>query len=150
MEKLDSFKIIGIAVETSNQNGQNAADLGTLWQQFFADNLIENIPNSISTDIYSIYTDYESDFTAGYTAIIGMKVSSLVVIPEGMIGREFDAATFKKFSAKGIMPNAVIDTWEEIWTDDKLLKRKYTYDFELYGAKSQNGENSEVEIFIAV
>ena len=31
----------------------------------------------------------------------------------------------------------------------KELDRKYSYDFEVYGEKSQNGENSEVEIFIA-
>ena len=150
MEKVEGFKIIGISVETSNQNGQNAEDLGNLWAKFFANNLIEKIPNSISNDILAIYTDYKSDFRGNYTAILGLKVSSLHQIPEGLIGREFAAGSFKKFSAKGIMPNAVIDTWEEIWTDDKLLKRKYTYDFELYGAKSQNGENSEVDIFIAI
>ena len=47
------------------------------------------------------------------------------------------------------MPNAVVNTWLEIWHKDKELKRKYSYDFEVYGAKSQNGENSEVEIYIA-
>jgi predicted transcriptional regulator YdeE len=48
------------------------------------------------------------------------------------------------------MPQAVIDTWMDIWKRDKELKRKYSYDFEVHGAKSQNGEGSEVEIFIAV
>lgn len=150
MEKVESFKIIGIAVETSNQNGQNAEDLGNLWGKFFAENLAQNIPNSIGSDIYAIYTDYQSDFRGSYTAILGLKVSSLDTIPVGLMGREFESGNFKKFCAKGIIPNAVIDTWEEIWTEDKSLKRKYSYDFELYGAKSQNGENSEVEIFIAV
>ena len=150
MEKVESFKIIGIAVDTSNQDGQNAEDLGNLWGQFFADNLIEKIPNSTGNDILAIYTDYESDFRGNYTAILGLKVSSLEQIPDGLIGREFEAGNFKKFCAKGIIPNAVIDTWEEIWTDDKQLKRKYTYDFELYGPKSQNGENSEVEIYVAI
>ncbi len=150
MEKVESFKVIGIAVETSNQNGQNAEDIGNLWGHFFAENLMENIPNSVGTDIFALYTDYESDFRGGYTAILGLKVSSLDTIPDGLIGREFKGGNFKKFCAKGIIPNAVIDTWEEIWTDDKQLKRKYSYDFELYGAKSQNGDNSEVEIFIAI
>lgn len=31
----------------------------------------------------------------------------------------------------------------------KELDRKYSYDFEVYGQKSPNGENSEVEIYIA-
>ncbi len=150
MGKIQSFQIIGLAVETSNQNGQNAEDLGNLWVQFFSDNIIEAITNRVGNEIYAIYTDYESDFRGNYTAILGVKVSSLDAVPDGLIGREFKGENFKKYIAKGIIPNAVIDTWEEIWTDDKQLKRKYTYDFELYGNKSQNGENSEVEIFIAV
>jgi len=47
------------------------------------------------------------------------------------------------------MPEAVAKTWTTIWERDKELNRKYTYDFEVYGEKSQNGENSEVEIYIA-
>ncbi len=150
MEKIESFKIIGVATETSNQNGQNAEDLGNLWGKFTTGNLMQTIPNTTGNEIYAIYTDYESDFRGSYTAILGLKVSSLDTIPDGLIGRAFEAGNFKKFTAKGIIPNAVIDTWEEIWTDDKQLKRKYTYDFELYGNKSQNEENSEVEIFIAI
>ena len=70
-------------------------------------------------------------------------------IPNGLIGREFQAENFQKFTAKGEMPNAVVTTWVDIWQKDKELDRKYSYDFEVYGEKSQNGENSEVEIFIA-
>lgn len=47
------------------------------------------------------------------------------------------------------MPNAVVNTWREIWKKDKELDRKYSYDFEVYTEKSQNGENSEVEIYIS-
>lgn len=150
MEKVESFKIIGISVSTSNQDGQNAQDLGNLWSQFFSNDLLEKIPNSISKEIFCIYTDYESNFKGSYTAILGLKVSSFDAIPEGLISRELPAGNFMKFTAKGIIPNAVIDTWEEIWADDQQLKRKYTYDFEVYGEKSQNGELSEVDIFIAI
>jgi len=47
------------------------------------------------------------------------------------------------------MPKAIVEAWIDIWEKDKELSRKYTYDFEVYGEKSQNGENSEVEIYIA-
>ena len=150
MENIASFKIIGISVQTSNQDGQNALDLGNLWSEFFSKDLLEKIPGKVSNDIYVVYTDYASNFKGEYTAIIGLKVTAFDEVPEGLVAREFPSEDFKKFTSKGIIPNAVIDTWEEIWADDKQLRRKYTYDFELYGAKSQNGENSEVEIFIAV
>jgi predicted transcriptional regulator YdeE len=70
-------------------------------------------------------------------------------IPEGLIGREFVGENFIKYVAKGEMPKAVVETWQKIWSSDKTLNRKYTYDFEVYGEKSQNGLNSEVEIYIA-
>ena len=143
------LKIIGIAVRTTNKDGQSARDIGELWGQFYSQNLLETIPNKLSNDIYSIYTDYKSDFTDEYTTIIGLQVSSLDTIPSGLIGRQFPTETFEVFTAKGEMPQAVMNTWLDIWQRDNELQRKYTYDFEFYGEKSQNGENSEVQIFIA-
>ena len=149
MEQIEKFKIIGIEVETTNENGKSATDLGKLWEKFYAENVPGKIPNKKSDEIYSIYTDYESDYTGKYTSIIGLKVNSLDQIPNGLIGREFNGGKYQKFVAKGQMPNAVVESWKEIWTKDNELNRKYTADFEVYGQKSQNGENSEVEIYIA-
>jgi len=149
MENINSFKIIGIETQTTNENGKSAKDLGKLWEQFYTENIPSKISNKISNEIYSIYTDYESDYTGKYTCVIGMKVNSLNQIPNGLIGREFKSGKYQKFVAKGQMPNAVIGTWQQIWKKDKELNRKYTSDFEVYGQESQNGENSEVEIYIA-
>lgn len=145
----NGFKIIGISTRTTNQNNQAQVDLGNLWGQFFAQNIFEKIPNKLSNEVFAIYTDYQSNYTEDYTTIIGVPVSTLDEIPNGLIGREFQGENFQKFIAKGKMPNAVVDTWLAIWQKDKELNRKYTYDFEVYGEKSQNGANSEVEIFIA-
>ncbi|QNN42603.1 GyrI-like domain-containing protein [Pedobacter roseus] len=144
------FKIIGIATRTTNQNNQSAEDLGKLWSQFYAENIFEKIPDKVSSDIITIYTDYVSNYTEAYTAIIGILVSTLDSVPEGLTGREFEAENFQKFTAKGAMPNAVVNTWINIWQQDKELNRKYTYDLEVYGEKSQDGENAEVDIFIAI
>ena len=149
MKQIDSFKIIGIATETTNENGKAAADLSKLWTQFYSEDVPSKITNKESEEVYSIYTDYESDYTGKYTAVIGMKVNSLTEIPNGLIVREFKGGKYHKFSAKGQMLNAVVETCQEIWKKDKELIRKYTADFEVYGENSQRGENSEVEIYIA-
>ncbi len=143
------FKIIGISVRTTNKNNQSQQDLEKLWGKFFSENIIEKIPNKVSSNIITIYTDYKSDYTDEYTTIIGIPVSILDEIPNGLIGREFEEENFQKFTAKGEMPNAVVNTWMDIWQRDKELNRKYTYDFEVYGQNSRNGKNSEVEIYIA-
>jgi predicted transcriptional regulator YdeE len=149
MTTIKGFNIIGISVKTTNKDNQAAQDIGKLWQQFYEENLFEKIPNKLSDDIYSIYTDYKSDFTDEYTTIIGMQVKSLENIPAGLIGRQFPSDNFEKITAIGPMPKAIVDVWTDIWKRDKELNRKYTYDFEVYGEKSRNGENSELEIYIA-
>ncbi len=148
MQEIPSFKIIGIEVKTTNEKG--AKDIGALWGKFYGENIAGKIPNKESEEIYAIYTDYESDYTGKYTTVIGQKVTTLKSIPEGCIGREFQGGSHKKFMAKGAMPDAVVQAWKEIWDKDKILNRKYTSDFEVYGDKSQNGDNSEVAIYIAV
>lgn len=112
--KTMGLKIIGIAVRTTNKDGQSARDIGELWGQFYSQNLLETIPNKLSNDIYSIYTDYKSDFTDEYTTLIGLQVSSLDTIPSGLIGRQFPTETFEVFTAKGEMPQAVMNIWLDI------------------------------------
>jgi predicted transcriptional regulator YdeE len=47
-----------------------------------------------------------------------------------------------------ILQGVVFDEWTKIWNSD--LERAFTADFEVYGEKSLNPENAEVDIFIAV
>ena len=146
----NGFKIIGSSTRTTNKDNQSAQDLGRLWGQFHSENVFERIPNKSSSEILSVYTDYKSDHKDEYTTIIGVPVSTLDDIPDGLTGREFQAENFRKFTAKGEMPDAVVNTWIDIWKKDKDLGRKYSYDFEVYGDKCRNGENSEVDIFVAI
>ena len=146
---LESFKIAGIAVKTTNQNGKSAKDIMELWQRFYAENISAVIPNKIDDDIYAVYTDYKSDYTADYTTILGYRVSSIDNMPAGLEGRTFDGGNYLEIKAKGTRPLSVFNTWQEIWVKDKELNRKYTADFEVYGKKSLDPDNSEVEIFIA-
>lgn len=147
--QLEPFKIVGIYTETTNQDGQTEKALGELWGRFFSENVISGIPNSISNEIHVIYTDYESDYRGKYTAIIGLKVNTLENIPEGMMGREFKGGNYTKVLVKGLMPDAIIQTWQKVWEADKELNRKYTADFEVYGPNFQNGAESEIDIYIA-
>ncbi len=149
MKSNTSLKIIGLSVRTTNKNNQSAQDIGKLWGQFYSENVLDKIPNKVSNDIYSIYTDYKNNYQDEYTTIIGVQVNNLNNIPIGCVGREFPGENFKVFTAKGQMPQAIMDTWFSIWQQDRELQRKYTYDFELYSGKSQNGEYSEVDIYIA-
>lgn len=149
MTKLNQFSIIGIAVRTTNENAQAAIDIPQLWAKFLSEETMTKIPNPIDDAVYSIYTDYELDYTKPYTTILGCKVSNLKNIPEGMVGKVIEASEYEVYTAKGNLAKGVVySEWERIWKSN--IKRKYTADFEIYGPKSLNPQDAEVPIFIAV
>ncbi|MCD4770749.1 MAG: GyrI-like domain-containing protein [Bacteroidales bacterium] len=147
--KIEPFIVIGISVRTTNENGQSTTDIGELWKKFMSEGTIERIPNKINNAILSIYTDYESDYTKPYTTLLGCEVENLNIIPKGMIGKEFEGGSYRKFTAKGdLVKGAVFGEWSKIWEMD--LNRKYSADFEIYGEKAQNPTDAEVDIFVAI
>jgi predicted transcriptional regulator YdeE len=149
IQTLLSFNIIGVSVRTTNENNQAVQDIPVLWNEFFAKNISEKIPDKLDDTIYCIYTDYEKDHTQPYTALIGCKVRSLENIPEGLTGKAFNESHYYNYKVKGnLVEGAVFEAWKTIWNSP--IPRAFTVDFEVYSEKAQNPENAEVDIFIAV
>ncbi|MDR6462890.1 GyrI-like domain-containing protein [Chryseobacterium sediminis] len=147
--KVEPFKVIGISVRTTNENGQAAKDIPVLWEKLINEDILHKIPNKIDNTIYSIYTDYEKDHTKPYTTVLGCKVENLDNIPEGMVGYSFDGGEYLKFTVNGdLSKDLVINEWIKIWNME--LGRVFTADFEVYGEKAQNPSDAEVDILIAV
>jgi predicted transcriptional regulator YdeE len=46
------------------------------------------------------------------------------------------------------MKGVVIEGWQKIWSTD--LNRSYVADFEVYGEKTKNPEDAEVEIYVGI
>ena len=147
--KLETFKVIGISVRTTNENGQAATDIVALWGKFMTEGIMDKIPNKIDNAVYSIYTEYEADYTKPYTTILGCKVSDNSTVPEGMVAIEIKGGNYTEFTAKGDLTQGVVfNKWTKIWEMD--IDRAYTADFEVYGAKAQDQTKAEVPIFIAL
>lgn len=146
---IEPFKVIGISVTTTNENGKSAQDIAELWGNFMSEGIVEKIPSKIDQSVFSIYTNYQGDHTQPYDTILGCKVSSLEKIPEGMVGQSFDGGTYGKFISKGdLTKGAVFGTWMEI--NQQNLERTFTADFELYGEKAQDPTNAEVEVYVGI
>lgn len=146
---IEPFKLIGLSIRTSNENGRAAKEIAELWGKFLSENIIEKIPNKIDSTIYSLYTEYEGDHTQPYTAILGCKVSELEDVPTNMVGKSFEGGNYIKTTAKGnLMQGLVINKWSEIWKMG--LDRAFTADFEVFGEKAQNPNNAEIDFLIAV
>lgn len=148
MTTLDTFKIIGISVRTTNENGQAAIDIPALWNRFFTEGIPAKIAAKLSEDLYCVYTDYEKDHTKPYTTLLGYKVQSNAVVPDGLTEKTIGAQQYDVKPAKGKMAEGfVFKAWQEIWASD--MPRAYTADFEIYGAKAPDPENAEIDIYIA-
>ncbi|MES2515209.1 MAG: GyrI-like domain-containing protein [Bacteroidota bacterium] len=147
----EPFKIIGISVRTTNENGQAIKDIPFLWNKFFTENISEKITHKLSDDLYCVYTHYEKDHTKPYTTILGYKVKTDEVLPEGLVEKTIEPADYKIFSAKGKLAEPfVYNEWTKIWNLNSEMNRSFTSDFEIYGAKAQDPENAEVDIYIAM
>ena len=152
--ELGAFSIVGITVRTDNSDIQKLThDMQSLWGKFIAENIAQQIPDKVDDAIYCVYTDYVGDHTQPYTALLGCKVAATVLqsvsLPTGLVAQQFAGGKYNKYLVKGnLLEGAVFAKWQEIWALD--IPRAYTADFEVYGAKSQNLEAAEVEIFIAI
>jgi predicted transcriptional regulator YdeE len=147
--KIEPFKIIGISIRTTNENGQASQEIADLWQRFMSENVISKIPNKIDNSVYSLYTEYESDHTKPYTAILGCKVENLDGVPNGMVGKSFNGGTYSKTTSKGdLMQGLVVNQWSKIF--EMELYRTYDADFEIFGEKAQNPTDAEVEFYIGI
>ncbi|HKG05878.1 MAG TPA: GyrI-like domain-containing protein [Pedobacter sp.] len=149
MTTIPQAYVIGIAIRTTNENGQSSTDIPALWARFFTENISVQIPNKLGDNLYCIYTEYELDHTKPYTTVLGCRVENLSQIPEGFKGITIAGGSYAPFVAKGkLSDNIVFEEWLKIWSTD--LPRSYTTDFEIYGEKAQNPEDAEVEIYISV
>ncbi|WP_020528180.1 GyrI-like domain-containing protein [Flexithrix dorotheae] len=147
--KTEPFKLIGIAIRTSNEGQKADNEIANLWQRFLGEKILEKIPNKVDSTIYSLYTEYEGDHTMPYTAILGCKVSDLNEIPEGMVGKAFEGGTYSKTTAKGdLMKGLIVNHWAKIW--EMNLNRAYSADFEVFGEKAQNPSDVEVDFYVAL
>jgi predicted transcriptional regulator YdeE len=146
---IQAFKVIGISKRTTNEVGQSSREIPVLWERFMAENMLAKIPNKINDAIYCIYTNYEKDHTKSYDTILGCKVSTVEIIPEGMVVCSVEEATYTKYVAEGnLLEGVVFKEWTKIWND--TLARTFTADFEVYDQKAQNPADAVVDIFIAI
>jgi predicted transcriptional regulator YdeE len=148
LEKIiPEMSIMGIELRTDNSE-VGIKKIGAHWQRFYADQILQHIPNRKNDCIVALYTDYEGDHTKPYSLILGAEIADTNMAPEGMVLKKIPTHKYAVFIAKGPLPQALAQKWQEIW--DTNLQRKFSDDLELYGKESNKGNESEVSIYIAI
>lgn len=141
--ELESFFVAGISKRTTNQNNQASTDIHKLWNRLLNEDLVKQLGNRVSDDIYSVYTDYSGDHTQAYSVILGCKVNKPDELPDGFISVAIPAGKYEINTIAGKMPDSVKEAWQEIW--ETRNNRAYTADFEVYGSEEEG-----LKIYLAV
>ena len=137
-----SKTIYGLKVRTTNEKEMNpeTAKIGGLWGEYFS-TILPTLPNS--TQMYGVYANYESDAFGVFDVFAGSEI-----VNDALEKVTLSEGNYLCFKAKGELPQAVIETWGEIWAyfSDEHCKeiRTFKSDYELY--LSEN----EAEIYIGV
>lgn len=144
--ELDEFAVMGISIKTTNQNGQSGKDIGQLFGEFWEKGIIDKIPNKLSKDIYCVYYEYEGDFNAPYSVMLGCRVENLMNIQSGLVGLNIPRNSYLRFDSYGKLPDSLIKTWSEIWNSE--IDRRYSFDFDVYPENST--DSGQVQTFVSV
>ncbi len=144
---LESKKIAGLKVTTTNENNKAIKDLGQVWQEFM-EKKVGEVLGAITINpgvVYGAYLNYEGDFTAPYDFIAGVEVNNIDNLPEGFVGVEVEAAEYTEFETiEGDLNQRVGEVWMRIWKT--TLNRSYKVDLEVYDYRV--GENPDIKVLI--
>ena len=146
--ELEEKIVEGIEVKTTNENGKSIQDIANMWQTFFMQGIYEKIANKVNDKTIGLYTDYEKDYTKPYNFVVCTEVSENSKNMENRVVKVIPKGKYAKFVIYGDVQNAVGQAWQEIWKMD--LNRKYTCDFEEYQNNSNDMQNQEIHIYIAI
>lgn len=146
--ELEEKILEGICIKTTNENQKAIQDIGSLWQKFFTTGVYNKIENKVNGKTIGLYTDYEGDYTKPYNFVVGAQVNQKSKNLEDRITKIIPKGKYAKFVIIGDVQKSVGEAWSKIWNMD--LKRKYTCDFEEYQNNSEDMNNQEIHIYIAL
>lgn len=147
--ELEEKVVTGIAIKTTNQDGKAMQDIGVTWQKLFVDGIYDKIPNKVNNKTIGVYTEYEKDYMKPYTFIAGAEVlNQKVENNKEVVTKVIPKGKYAKFVITGDIQKSVGQAWQTIWNMN--LKRKYTCDFEEYQNNSEDMQNQEIHIYVAI
>ena len=142
--EVQSKTVTGLQIHTKNADEMNpkTQKIAPLWGRFYS----EMLPTlSEGATVYGVYHNYESDAQGEFDVLVG---ADKLELTEEMKSVEIQAGKYLMFPVKGELPQAIIETWTQVWAyfEDPSIdeRRAYETDFELYKSADV------VEIYIGV
>ena len=146
----------GISVRTNNIiEREGDGKISGLWERFFEERVSQKIKGAIDPGtILAVYSDYQKDSQGDYTLTIGHEVPADFSDDKVFNFVHVPASDYKVFSSEsGKVPEIVINLWQKIWSwerVEKVQKRSFMHDLEVYGHGAIDQENAQMDIYIGL
>jgi len=141
---IEAKTIKGLQVQTNNADEMNpkTQKIVPLWARFFS----EVLPTlGKDATVYGVYHNYESDDNGAFSVTVG---ADILEGTDEMKELTLEEGRYLMFPVKGELPQAIIDTWKQVWAyfEDPSIdeRRLYETDFEKYISMN------EAQIYIGV
>lgn len=108
LKYLESFIVTGFSIKTQNKDefNEETAKLPSLWQQFYASDLISH------ANVFGVYSNYDSDANGCYKVTVGVASSR---DQTSLSSVTIKAGNYLVFEGTGLMPAIAVETWKQIW-----------------------------------
>ena len=136
--------IIGIEARMSNEVAFE--EIPVIWQKFYQEALLEQIPQKVSGEVFALYTNFENEGqnnTGLYSFILGAQVKNFDNVPPQFVSAVIPPARRLVFNVETNHPEKVASKWQEIWTHNEY-KKTFICEYERYK------ESGEIDIFVGI
>ncbi|WP_276353860.1 AraC family transcriptional regulator [Cohnella caldifontis] len=156
-----AFKVIGYALETTSEDGQNHREIPAFWQDYLLNRRGDRIPNAVEREHpvnLGICTDFNME-TCRFTYLIGREAEHFDNVPSDLVCREFPGAAYAVFTTPKVPPKDFSPTIQETWRlifDQWFPHSGYEHaglaEFEWYDerANPETDGTQQMEIYIPV
>jgi predicted transcriptional regulator YdeE len=153
-ETQPGFTVVGLSVRTTNQAEAGGNGLiPPLWQRAMQQGSLESIPHRADNNITLVYTNYASDNNGEYTYVLGVRVSAVDKVPDGMVTVAVPGGKYAVVeSDQGSLPEVLPKVWLRINTMPAAKlggQRAYKADFEVY-PEGFDWQNAQIPIHLGL
>lgn len=153
-ETQPGFTVVGFTVRTSQQKEAGGTGLiPQLWQRVMEQGLVEDVPHRADNNLTVVYTNYSSDQNGEYTYVLGVRVTAVDKVPDGMTAIQVPAGKYAIVTSDtGPLPDIIPKLWQRIWAMSAAElggQRAFKADFEIY-PEGFDWQNAQVAVHLGL
>ncbi|PWK06664.1 AraC family transcriptional regulator [Tumebacillus permanentifrigoris] len=152
-----AFKLIGYALETNCNEGQNHVEIPAFWQRYMNEKLGDHIPNKLRPDVeLGVCANFQPE-TGVLTYVIGFEADSFDNVPEGMVCYTIPEATYAVFTtppaSDAEFGQTIQQAWGQAfseWFPTSGYEHAGTSEFEWYDKRCWSESDKQMDIYIPI